>query len=182
MPLVEADLIVEDGTGIEDANAYAPLAFVDEYHRLNGNAAWDEATEDDRVRSIIQSSTYIDQRWIFIGTRVFVDQTLDWPRIGATDSDGVDWFLEEVLPPVLGRVTAEYALRALTAPLAPDPVIDADDAGRFVTQRFDRVGPIIEERRYSDRRSVSFLRPIPAADRMMAKSGLVLLTGRTIRA
>ena len=87
-----------------------------------------------------------------------------------------------MLPPVLGRVTAEYALRALTAPLAPDPVIDADDAGRFVTQRFDRVGPIIEERRYSDRRSVSFLRPIPAADRMMAKSGLVLLTGRTIRA
>jgi len=182
MPLVEADLIVEDGTGVEDANAYATLAFVEEYHRLNGNAEWAAAVEDDRVRSIIQATTYIGQRWIFAGQRVFIEQTLDWPRLGAPDSDGVDWWLEEVLPPVLARVTAEYALRALTSPLAPDPTVDSDDAGRFVTMRYDRVGPIIEERRYSDRRSVSHLRPIPGADRMMVKSGLVLTSGRTIRA
>jgi hypothetical protein len=182
MPLTDADLTVEDGTGIEDANAYASRAFVTEYHRLNGNAAWAAADEDAQVRSIIQATTYIDQRWTFIGQRVFVEQTLDWPRLDAVDRDGIDWYVKEELPLVLRRATAEYALRALSVSLAPDPTIDVDDAGRFVTMRYERVGPLIDERRYSDRRAISYLRPIPAADRMLVKSGLVTSTKRTVRA
>jgi len=179
MPLSNSDLIVEDGTVVEDANAYITIAFADAYHELRGNSDWLNATEASKVAAIVQATDYTDTRWTFVGSKADEDQALQWPRDDAYDRDGIEQ--EDNVPTVVQQTVAEYALRALSAPLLPDPTIDEDN-GKFITYKRERVGPLEEETRYSEARGRSSLRPYPAADRRMSASGLVITSnGRVIR-
>ena len=179
MPLSSNDLIVEDGTVVEDANAYATIAFVDAYHELRANVDWTNATVAGKVAAIVQATDYIDSRWRFVGTRADEDQTLEWPRDDATDANGYDQ--EDNVPLVVQQVMADYALRALSAPLMPDPTIDEEN-GKFITYKREKVGPLEEETRYSEYRGRVTIRPYPTADRRMLASGLVITSnGRVVR-
>lgn len=176
---VEADLNVEDGTGFDDANAYVDFAFVDAYHDLRGNEAWADASEAEKVSAIVNATDYVDRRFTFIGTKTYEDQALAWPRDGVFDRDGIEY--ADVVPIAVQQATAEYALRALSAPLLPDPSVD--ETGGAITLRRERVGPIEEETRFSDDLPRRVLQPYPSADRILTSSGLVLSgAGRVVRA
>jgi len=180
MPLSSSDLIVEDGTVVADANAYVTIAFVDSYHELRANVEWTNATKAKKVAAIVQATDYTDSRWRFVGTRADEDQTLEWPRDDATDANGNDQ--EDNVPLVVKQTVAEYALRAITAPLMPDPTVDEEN-GKFIIYKREKVGPLEEETRFSEYRGRSTLRPYPTADRRLAMSGLVLTGGgRVMRA
>lgn len=178
MPLVAADLIVETGSGSALANSYLGLAEAAEYHRLRANAAWAAATEDARVGALIQATQYMDIRWTFEG-EIRVDdpaQALAWPRNGGGfddeplyDARGVD--VRNTVPVAIRQATAEYALRALSGALLPDPTVP-DDAGRHVILKREKLGPLEEETRYSDTRAPATLRRYPEADRIVRASGL----------
>ena len=111
---------VEDGTGLADANAYASVAFVDDYHTIRGNTKW-QGSDGLKQACIIRATDYVDQRFaeLFRGCRGSDGQGLEWPRYDAWSDEN---YAIDGVPLNLKRAIAEYALRALLlGNLAPDP-------------------------------------------------------------
>ena len=102
---------VEDGTGLSSANAYAAVAFVDDYHADRGNTKW-TGTTAVKQSAIIRATDYVDKRFrtMFRGTRASAGQALEWPRVNAANDNG---FWIQGIPTTLKKAIAEYALRAL---------------------------------------------------------------------
>jgi hypothetical protein len=154
--------VVEDGTGKADANALTDLTFADDYFGDRGVAAWAALTTQRKQQCLVMATDYIETRWSakFKGDRQFTEdpaQALSFPR---TDigSDGA-------VPVGIQKATAEYALRASVAPLAPDPVVDS--TGRSATKIRSKVGPLEDEAEYATEGPLArpaLLRPYPAAD------------------
>jgi hypothetical protein len=114
---------VETGSGNPDANAYASVADVDAYHQDRLHAGWTGA-QTKKEAAIIAATDYIDKRFghRFKGYRRQKEQALEWPRLEAFDRDGFLYDGIDIVPRVLQKACAEYALRALTkGELAPDP-------------------------------------------------------------
>lgn len=158
---------VEDGTGVADANAYITVAFADGYFSDRGVTAW---TGIDAVKqaAIIKATDYIETRWgdRFLGSPEFLDprQPLSFPRLYLYDKAGQ---AVEGIPDNLQKATAEYALRALSGELMPDPTTDA--TGAMVIGNRQKVGPIETEVTYAASMGVGALKPYPAADRLLSQ-------------
>lgn len=73
-------LIVEDGTGLVDANTFAPLAEADAFLALRGVTAWAVATVAAREVALINASEYVSDAYQWIGARSVEAQALAWPR------------------------------------------------------------------------------------------------------
>lgn len=168
---------VEDETGLEDANAYISLAEFKAYWDDRGYD-YSSITDENIQIAIIKATDYIENRYRkrFRGTREFTAQALSFPRLRLYDEDGR---LVEGLPTRLKNATAEYAKRAITAELAPDPTID--DRGQKVTRFREKVGPIEEETQYSEAGGIAIYRPYPAADALLQEY-IMPAGGRTMRA
>ncbi len=179
MPLTPADLVVEDGTGLANANSYASLDFANEYHRLRDNVVWTNATDHNKVGALIRATDYVDRRWRFVGSLFKATQALAWPRLDAFDAEGNDQ--SETVPKGIQEAAAEYALRALTSASVlnnTDPLLP--DGGReelVVVGKRERVGPIEEETRFSEGLARRTIKSYPSADRILVQSGLVLGVG-----
>jgi hypothetical protein len=189
-------LVVEDGTGLEDSNSYATVEEFVEYFTDRGDAAAIAATEADITAGLILATDYIDKRFgaRFIGEMAVTeandfeyDQSLEYPRY---DSPNAAWDYDDdtgtgVIPRTLKYACIEYANRArpsLTAPLAPDPAVDASGVAMVTTMQ--KAGPV--EQRFataagsSNAATVNILRSYPAAD-MYLKDLLIPGGGRTYR-
>ena len=158
---------VEDGTGVEDANAYIPVAFADDYFTDRGVTAW-TGTDAVKQAAIIKATDYIETRWgdRFKGQPEFLDprQPLGFPRTQLYDLAGQ---LVEGIPDNLKKATAEYALRALSGELMPDP--STDTSGAMVSWVRQKVGPIETETTFAASMGVRSLKPYPAADRLLSQ-------------
>jgi hypothetical protein len=173
VPLTDSDLILEDGTGKPNANAYIDRAHADSYHTLRDNTAWLGATTHTKIAAIIRATEYVDRRWIFVGELEVETQALAWPRTPAIDAEGRD--VGGTVPDAIKRATAEYALRALDAatPLLPDPARDEFPIAR----KLESAGPVTEETEYATGGARRAVKSYPAADRLLRQSGLVLDLG-----
>jgi len=186
MSLTDADLIVETGTGVTNANSYATRAEATAYHTLRDNTDWLDVSSDQHATtlSLIRATDYLDRRWNYVGLQFSSTQGLRWPRLYAFDAEGND--VSETLPLVIKVAVMEYALRIVAdaGRLMPDPEVD-DDSGRVVISKREKVGPIEEETRYSDALASAprVIRAYPEVDRMLIMSGLVTpLGGHVVRA
>jgi len=123
-------LIVEDGSGVPNANTYNSLEMADEYHRQSGNDAWfngtDSPSDDKRASALIRAAIILDgtykSRWP--GRRTHGrNQGLDWPRTGAADVDGNE-IADDEIPREILQAQNEMALREYTNPgsLNPDVI------------------------------------------------------------
>lgn len=170
---------LEDGTGVAGANAYIDETFADGYFTDRGEAGWTGTTADKQA-AIIKATDFIEVRWgdRFLGRKEFPDtpQGLSFPRVNLLDRDG---YWVKGIPDDLKKATAEYALRALTAELLPDP--EHDGTGRMVIGKKEKVGPLGEETTYAQGSASggSHLIPYPAADRLLSK--YVMPSGRNYR-
>lgn len=74
-------LIVEDGTGRTDADAYVSVAEADAYF-LTRNTAWAGYTNDAREAAIRFATSWLDDTYLSLwkGARVNEFQALAWPR------------------------------------------------------------------------------------------------------
>ncbi|QFR59620.1 hypothetical protein P6F33_gp19 [Pseudomonas phage Quinobequin-P09] len=126
--------VVEDGTAKADATSYVTIAEADGYFSDRGVTGW---TGADAVKqsALIKATDYIEGRFgqRFIGGKKTTTQALAWPRTGAAG------FADTDIPVKLRRACCEYALRALTAELAPDLKVDA--SGLTVVATKKKVGP-----------------------------------------
>jgi hypothetical protein len=158
---------VEDGTGLENANAYITEAFFRDHH--DGRSRDVTFYSQEEVEgAVVKASDYVDQRFgrRFLGTRLINQQGLEWPRLSAFDNDG--FLLNEPydgVPRQLEKAVAEYTLivlrlignELLPIPARPFATIDEDTgeisggvSGQIVRNR-ERVGPLETEQWYSDR-------------------------------
>lgn len=116
-------LVVEDGTGLTTAEAYVSVADADAYHTAMGNTGW-TGTDAAKEIALRRAAQYIDTRYTYRGTRVNLNQALEWPRSSyETDGRAESWPV-----PNLKAACCEAALRALsdtlTADVSTDQVIE----------------------------------------------------------
>lgn len=138
-------LIVEDGSGLTDADAYVSVAEADAYNLSSANsAAWTAATTSAKELAIRQGTAYLDNlyrlRWL--GRRFSDSQALSWPRAFVVDEDGFA-IAAYFIPTRLKRATVEAAIRALAGSL----MADLADPG-MVSRVRKKVGPIETETEY----------------------------------
>lgn len=167
--------VVEDGTAKADANSYVTIADADSYFADRDNTAW---TGADAVKqaALVKATDYIEGRFgqRFIGSKKTTTQALAWPRTGAAD------FADTAIPVGLRRACCEYAVRALSAELAPDLKVDA--SGLTVVATKKKVGPIETDYAVPQTGLGStpmLFRPYPAADMLLR--GLVYSASQVIR-
>lgn len=156
---------VEDGTGLEDANAYVSVAFFNSFHGDRGRNV-SSFSSTLKEQAIVRATDYLDKRFgrRFRGFRLNQAQNLEWPRLSAFDNDD---FLFDAIPRQLQWACSEYALitlrdgELLPNPPLPAPSQDVDDGEQvtgtdtevssgIVTSISQRVGPIAESKTFAN--------------------------------
>lgn len=103
-------LIVEDGNGMSDAEAYISVSEATAYFAARGNTAWAALSDTQREQALRLSTDYMGAvygpRWC--GERLTDTQALDWPRG------------EPGVPEAVKRANAELAVRASAGALLGD--------------------------------------------------------------
>jgi len=122
---VPSTLIVEDGTEVANADAYATLVYIADYHDKNGNTAWAAITNDATREGYVRKATaYMTQMYIerWKGYRVTSTQPLDWPRAWVELPASVfgGYVDQSTIPNEVKNACAELALKASTDSLMPD--------------------------------------------------------------
>lgn len=131
-------LIVEDGTGVTDADAYISLADAEAQYLKRFGEAW-SGTDAAKEASIIRATRFVDSLK-FVGSPVGKRaQSLEWPRKDATDRNGFE-IAQTELPIEVERATAIFAFAELTTPGVLTPEID-----RTGLTKSETVGPISVE-------------------------------------
>ena len=104
-------LVVEDGTGLPNAESYASLAFANEYHTNMGNT-WD-GTDASKEAWLRQGTRYIEGKYRdrFPGTKGSKEQALYFPVVNGVDADGFE-IEEDEIPLSLQIAVSEAALAA----------------------------------------------------------------------
>lgn len=115
-------LVVEDGTGLSNAEAYCSVANATTYHNARGNAdAWDAI--EDKEAALRLATDYLTQKYRgkWQGKRTTSAQALDWPRTGVKWTDSpAGYYADNALPMELVNACAELALRTAAGPLLAD--------------------------------------------------------------
>lgn len=138
-------LIVEDGTGMATAEAYASVAAADAYWTARGiPAAWSGSTTAQKEEALRQGADYIDavhaEGWK--GYRLALAQRLAWPRTGVyVDRIALD---AAPLPRQLVEANIEAAVRARTETTGLLP----DETELGIASESVEVGPIKESKSY----------------------------------
>lgn len=103
-------LVIEDGTGLSNAESYIDVAFADSYFLKRGNTEWDLIT--NKESRIILAMDFIENNYTYIGTKLVSTQSLSFPRL----IDG-----ETMIPPLsLKNSVCELALKANSGDLLQD--------------------------------------------------------------
>jgi hypothetical protein len=147
-------LVVEDGTGLANANTYISLADSDSYHNDRFNEGW-KGGEEPRESALIRATEFIDNEWVFQGDRRFPEtpQALAWPRVGVYDEEAqlVD---DDSVPLGIQYATAELAL-VVTC----NGTLLVAYAEAAVKRRRERVGVVESEMEFdADETSIFFPR------------------------
>lgn len=124
-------LIVENGTGLTNADAYVSLAEFKEWSSNRGYR-WEDAEDFAIENSIRLASGYIDTIGRYKGSRLVATQTLEFPR-----ADLIDWsdYTVTGVPHRVKQACCELAYKGLSEPLYKD----LDRGGRVTSES---VGPI----------------------------------------
>lgn len=145
------DLVVEDGTGKEDANSYASIEQADTYFESRGVTAWTSISgdADEKKIALIKATSYLDNRYRgrWHGARSNETQALAWPRSDVLDGDGFE-VAEDKVPTLVLYATMEAAKRALSGEL----YADWSPSAPGITSESKSVGPLSK--------SVSYATPV----------------------
>ena len=150
--------VVEDGTGLANANSYVDTTYADSYFSDRGNTAWAALGTPAKQAALVQATDFVEKNFYFVGWKRSQAQALEWPRYDAFDKDGR---IVTIVPDKLKKGVCEYALRAASATLQPDPTTDLVG---LVASKFEQVGPIKEKTDYVKGASPNAVPSYPAAD------------------
>ena len=162
-------LVVENGTGLSNAESYASVADATTYHSNLGNASWASASGTNQEIALRKATIYLDAKYRgqWRGERILQTMSLSWPRYNVIDDDNFE-VVSTAVPQALKNACMELALRALTTTLMPDYTAGSVEAETL------KVGEIEITSKYSSGKTAwtSF----PVIDRMLES----LLMGSTL--
>lgn len=151
-------LILEDGTGVPNANSYVSIVEADQYFTDTGRSTeWGSLFLPEREAALVNGTLYVEQLYSqsFQGVRLSRSQGLSWPRSGVIlDCEEIS---EDEIPIELRRAVMEYSLTASSSTLLPDP------GPQSVTLTRKKVGPIETETEFTDSGS-EVIQSRPAGD------------------
>lgn len=78
----------EDGTGVEDANAYVTVEDADTYMSERARAAWASLSEPQKQAAIIEATIFLDSTFQWRGEIKSTSQGIAFPRVNCVDRDG----------------------------------------------------------------------------------------------
>lgn len=129
-------LIIEDGSIVANAESYASVAAADTYWTNRNDTVWGALTTAAKEAALRQAALYMDKSYRWVGSRVDVDQVMNWPRW----IDYRDWnrrrYISTEIPDVVIKAQCELAYEAAVNGTL-DPTLSR---GNVVTQ--ETVGPI----------------------------------------
>lgn len=122
-------LIVENGTGLANAESYISVADASIYHANRGNSDWASIASDTIREQLLRKSTdymiaVYRLRWS--GYRYNVTQALDWPRLYVpildtmSASESPQYVDFDTVPAIVASACAELALKANAEDLLAD--------------------------------------------------------------
>ena len=114
-------LIVEDGTGIINANCYTTLQESLDYHAERGNCLWATITTAQQTAAKIRATDYIEQvyRSSFKGYKSNFTQALSFPRINVVVDEYI-YLPSNTIPQELKKAQFELEIRAAQGDLNLD--------------------------------------------------------------
>ena len=129
-------MIVEDGTGLSNANSYVSVAYADAYFTTRSVIAWASLTNKEAL--LIKATDYIEAVYseAWKGVSLLDTQALSFPRI---IDDAV------VYPDRLLKATCELALKAN----AGDLLVDVEQ--RTIEEKIDVIS--VKYAEYSDQKT-----------------------------
>ncbi len=138
-----ATFVVEDGTGLSNANSLMSVADADQIlENYDDPSSWSTATDAVKENSLRQATRYLNYNYIWDGAKTVSTQALQWPRVRTYDEDELLIASDEIPQRVL-EACAHLALQDLT-----DTLIDDQQNESQVKKTKDVIGPITEEREY----------------------------------
>lgn len=162
-------LVVETGSGLSTAEAYASQAEADAYFaKLGQTAAWNAVA--DKEVALRKGANYIERKYQarFRGVRQTTTQRLSFPRASCFDDNG---FYITGVPECVKEANIELALISNTDTLLPAY------SGGTISKESVKVGEIATSTDYVDGKDP--VKHYPAIDGMLYR--VLLSNGRVIR-
>ena len=100
------NLIVEDGTGLPNANSYCDLDYALEYCTMKGYTSWQSLSETEQKVFIIRGTEFVDNFYNWRGRKGKGSQALSFPRFDLYDDDN---YLINGIPDKLRKACLEAA-------------------------------------------------------------------------
>jgi hypothetical protein len=123
-------LILEDGTGVPESNAYVDIPYVENYLLGGQRQTFAALTEDEQEAAVITATRYVDSMYPWKGTRKTLDQGMSWPRIGVE----IDGFPLERVPAAVRKAAAEAVGLVLEN---PDGLFSTDNERIVTSEKVD---------------------------------------------
>jgi len=136
--------IVEDGSGLSNANAFLLIVAADQITENYGASSdWSGADNTVKENAIREATRFINMQYSWKGYRVYTTQSLQWPRYDVDDDEGniVDF---EIVPEKVKEACAYLALKVVEGRVLLD---DLENAAT-VKRTKDVIGPLTEEIEY----------------------------------
>ena len=83
-------MIVEDGTGLPNADSYASVEFADSYFSARGVTGWGSLTQQAKEQALIRATDFVDNIYQWFGKKAVAEQALRFPRVNLKDYEGND--------------------------------------------------------------------------------------------
>ena len=139
-----ATFIVEDGTGLSNANSLMSVADADlVMENYDDPSSWSTATDAVKENALRQATRYLNYNYIWDGAKTVSDQALQWPRVQTYDEDGL-LISNDAIPQRVLEACAYLASQEVNG----DTLIDDQQNEAQVKKTKDVIGPITEEREY----------------------------------
>lgn len=145
-------LVVEDGTGLANAESYVSVADCTDYHSKRDNAAWAATAASPatvRENLLRRATEYLDsiygERWQGEQVNPSV-QALNWPRQYVYVENNTIELSSTSLPVALVRATCEVALLLAEG----EDLLPALERGGRIKALTQVVGPLSERTAYAD--------------------------------
>lgn len=81
-------MVVETGEGLNDADSYVGIEFADDYFSARGVEGWGALTAEQKERSLIRATDFVDNIYQWLGKKASASQSLRFPRVNLFDYEG----------------------------------------------------------------------------------------------
>lgn len=127
-------IVVENGSGLANANSYLSVSDADTYWANRANSTWAAYTTDQKAAALIMATQYLDANYKWRGGLATSTQALGWPRDLEFDNEGRTI---TGVPQKVKHATAEMAIVAA----ANGSLLPTASGGSGSVKR-EKVGPL----------------------------------------